>query len=127
MAIKKPLGNKKGGEKKVIKANRPAKADWKEGVKKKIVGVSDMTLLTKITNEAINENLMKEWQNGEIYTYIGHVLISVNPFRDLGIYTDEVLLSYQGKNLLEVIRNQGISNKRIYQGDGERGVGGWQE
>lgn len=26
-----------------------------------------MTLLTKITNEAINENLMKRWQNGEIY------------------------------------------------------------
>ncbi|KAI8098757.1 P-loop containing nucleoside triphosphate hydrolase protein [Halteromyces radiatus] len=102
MAIKKPLGNKKGGEKKMIKANRPVKADWKEGVKKKIVGVSDMTLLTKITNEAINENLMKRWQNGEIYTYIGHVLISVNPFRDLGIYTDEVLSNYQGKNLLEM-------------------------
>jgi myosin I len=35
-------------------------------------------------------------------TYIGHVLISVNPFRDLGIYTDTVLDSYQGKNRLEV-------------------------
>jgi myosin-1 len=30
------------------------------------------------------------------------VLISVNPFRDLGIYTDEVLASYRGKNRLEV-------------------------
>jgi myosin-1 len=35
-------------------------------------------------------------------TYIGHVLVSVNPFRDLGIYTDEVLHSYQGKNRLEM-------------------------
>jgi myosin-1 len=35
-------------------------------------------------------------------TYIGHVLISVNPFRDLGIYTDAVLDSYRGKNRLEV-------------------------
>ncbi|KAI9269056.1 P-loop containing nucleoside triphosphate hydrolase protein [Phascolomyces articulosus] len=65
-----------------------------------------MTLLTKITNEAINENLEKRWKNGEIYasiiTYIGHVLISVNPFRDLGIYTDQVLGSYRGKNLLEM-------------------------
>jgi hypothetical protein len=26
----------------------------------------------------------------------------VNPFRDLGIYTDEVLKTYQGKNRLEV-------------------------
>lgn len=35
-------------------------------------------------------------------TYIGHVLISVNPFRLLPIYTDEVLYSYRGKNRLEM-------------------------
>jgi myosin-1 len=40
-----------------------------------------MTLLTTISNEAINENLQKRWTNAEIYTYIGNVLISVNPFR----------------------------------------------
>lgn len=40
-----------------------------------------MTLLTTITNEAINDNLDKRWKNGEIYTYIGGVLISVNPFK----------------------------------------------
>lgn len=40
-----------------------------------------MTLLTTISNEAVNENLQKRWTNGEIYTYIGAVLISVNPFR----------------------------------------------
>ncbi|KAI7864312.1 P-loop containing nucleoside triphosphate hydrolase protein [Spinellus fusiger] len=116
---KKPAPKK--GEKKAIKANRPAKADWKDGVKKKQVGVSDMTLLSKITNEDINENLMKRWQNGEIYassiekekekahqyilltkTYIGHVLISVNPFKDLGIYSETVLNGYRGKNLLEM-------------------------
>jgi myosin heavy subunit len=57
------------------------KADWKEGFKKKQVGVSDMTLLTTISNESINDNLQKRWTSGEIYTYIGSVLISVNPFR----------------------------------------------
>lgn len=61
-------------------------ADWKEGFKKKQAGVSDMTLLTTISNEAINENLQKRWQNGEIYTYIGGVLISVNPFRGLASF-----------------------------------------
>lgn len=40
-----------------------------------------MTLLTTISNESINENLQKRWTNGEIYTYIGSVLISVNPFK----------------------------------------------
>lgn len=34
-------------------------ADWKEGFKKKQVGVSDMTLLTTISNESVNDNLKK--------------------------------------------------------------------
>lgn len=61
-----------------------------------------MTLLTTISNESINENLQKRWTNAEIYTYIGAVLISVNPFRDLGIYTEDILQKYRGKNRLEV-------------------------
>ncbi|KAF2485389.1 P-loop containing nucleoside triphosphate hydrolase protein [Neohortaea acidophila] len=73
-----------------------------ETTKKKEVGVSDLTLISKISNEAINDNLKKRFENAEIYTYIGHVLVSVNPFRDLGIYTDQVLDSYRGKNRLEV-------------------------
>jgi myosin-1 len=40
-----------------------------------------MTLLTTISNESINDNLQKRWTSAEIYTYIGSVLISVNPFR----------------------------------------------
>ncbi|ESK92714.1 microfilament motor [Moniliophthora roreri MCA 2997] len=98
-AGKKVTPAKKGGS---TTKGGVAKADWKEGFKKKTVGVSDMTLLTTISNESINENLQKRWTTGEIYTYIGAVLISVNPFRDLGIYTDEVLQRYRGKNRLEV-------------------------
>lgn len=44
-----------------------AKADWKEGFKKKQAGVSDMTLLSTISNESINDNLHKRFQNGDIY------------------------------------------------------------
>ncbi|KAK8162821.1 P-loop containing nucleoside triphosphate hydrolase protein [Phyllosticta citrichinensis] len=73
-----------------------------ETTKKKEVGVSDLTLISKISNEAINDNLKKRFENAEIYTYIGHVLVSVNPFRDLGIYTEQVLESYKGKNRLEM-------------------------
>ncbi|KAH8429801.1 class I myosin myoA [Aspergillus melleus] len=72
-----------------------------ESTKKKEIGVSDLTLLSKISNEAINDNLKLRFEHDEIYTYIGHVLVSVNPFRDLGIYTDSVLESYRGKNRLE--------------------------
>ncbi|CAH0037787.1 unnamed protein product [Clonostachys rhizophaga] len=82
-------------------AAKPKKATF-ETSKKKEIGVSDLTLLSKVSNEAINDNLKKRFEGREIYTYIGHVLVSVNPFRDLGIYTDQVLDSYRGKNRLEV-------------------------
>ncbi|KAJ1672098.1 class II myosin, partial [Coemansia sp. RSA 25] len=82
---------------------RPKKADWSEGTtKKKQAGVSDMTMLSKITNEAINENLKARFENADIYTYIGNVLISVNPFKDLGIYTPQILKSYENKNRMEL-------------------------
>ncbi|KAF4974726.1 hypothetical protein FZEAL_8396 [Fusarium zealandicum] len=80
---------------------KPKKATF-DTTKKKEIGVSDLTLLSKVSNEAINENLKKRFEGAEIYTYIGHVLVSVNPFRDLGIYTDQVLDSYRGKNRLEM-------------------------
>jgi myosin-1 len=38
-----------------------------ESTKKKEVGVSDLTLISKITNEAINDNLKKRFENKEIY------------------------------------------------------------
>ncbi|RPA88007.1 hypothetical protein BJ508DRAFT_409927 [Ascobolus immersus RN42] len=105
MAVTKRAGRKAKAEKSgktEDKGKHKVKKAVFETTKKKEVGVSDLTLISKISNEAINENLKKRFENREIYTYIGHVLISVNPFRDLGIYTDEVLESYKGKNRLEV-------------------------
>ncbi|CAI4711612.1 ALI_HP2_G0040630.mRNA.1.CDS.1 [Saccharomyces cerevisiae] len=97
---------KRGARKKVHQEPAKRSANIKKAAfdssKKKEVGVSDLTLLSKISDEAINENLKKRFLNATIYTYIGHVLISVNPFRDLGIYTDAVMNEYKGKNRLEV-------------------------
>ncbi|KAL6451795.1 MYO5 Myosin-5 [Candida maltosa Xu316] len=102
---------KRGGRTKTKQQQAPARATAGGGgikkaefdiTKKKEVGVSDLTLLSKITDEAINENLQKRFMNDTIYTYIGHVLISVNPFRDLGIYTMDNLNKYKGRNRLEV-------------------------
>ncbi|KAL7753446.1 class II myosin [Sorochytrium milnesiophthora] len=83
----------------VAKSTGWKKADWNQDRKPNRV---DMTLLSKISEQTINENLEKRFHAGEIYTYIGHVLISVNPFKDLGIYTDDILRSYIGKNLIEM-------------------------
>ena len=38
-----------------------------ESTKKREVGVSDLTLISKISNEAINENLKKRFESAEIY------------------------------------------------------------
>lgn len=51
-----------------------------ESTKKKEVGVSDLTLLSKISNEAINDNLKKRFENAEIYVRIGsNTLPSIPP------------------------------------------------
>lgn len=42
-----------------------------ETTKKKEVGVSDLTLLSTISNEAINDNLKKRFENAEIYVGLG--------------------------------------------------------
>ncbi|KAI1119099.1 P-loop containing nucleoside triphosphate hydrolase protein [Nemania sp. NC0429] len=101
MGISRRPKDKAGGGGAQSAAAKPKKATF-EITKKKEIGVSDLTLLSKVSNETINENLKKRFEGREIYTYIGHVLVSVNPFRDLGIYTDEVLDSYKGKNRLEM-------------------------
>lgn len=97
---------KRGARSRAKQQAAPAKSGIKKAEfdvhKKKEVGVSDLTLLSKVTDEAINDNLHKRFDNDTIYTYIGNVLISVNPFRDLGIYTQETLSKYKGKNRLEV-------------------------
>ncbi|XP_069807426.1 unconventional myosin-Ie-like [Dendropsophus ebraccatus] len=59
-------------------------------------GVDDMVLLSKITEEAIMENLKKRYMDDFIFTYIGPVLISVNPFKQLPYFTEKEIEIYQG-------------------------------
>eukprot|EP00158_Paraphelidium_tribonemae_P006131 Partr_v1_DN27688_c0_g1_i3_m65225 putative Type-I myosin implicated in the organization of the actin cytoskeleton. Required for proper actin cytoskeleton polarization. At the cell cortex, assembles in patch-like structures together with proteins from the actin-polymerizing machinery and promotes actin assembly. Functions as actin nucleation-promoting factor (NPF) for the Arp2 3 complex len=68
-------------------------------------------------------------------TYIGHVLISVNPFQDLGIYGRDVLERYVGRARIEMpphiyaIAESSFRNMCIYEEDqcviisGESGAG----
>ena len=46
-----------------------------ETSKKKEIGVSDLTLLSKVSNEAINENLRKRFEHGEIYVRVFSFLL----------------------------------------------------
>ncbi|KAG8190757.1 hypothetical protein JTE90_024884 [Oedothorax gibbosus] len=59
-------------------------------------GVDDMVLLTKITEPAIVDNLRKRYMDDQIFTYIGPVLISVNPFKQMPYFTEREIEQYQG-------------------------------
>ena len=59
------------------------------------VGVEDLVLLPKIDNKNIMENLKLRHSKDLIYTSIGQVLISVNPFKRLPIYTDDLIQYYK--------------------------------
>uniref|UniRef100_A0A673ZM56 Osteoclast-stimulating factor 1 n=1 Tax=Salmo trutta TaxID=8032 RepID=A0A673ZM56_SALTR len=58
--------------------------------------VDDMVLLSKINEDAITDNLKKRYMDDYIFTYIGSVLISVNPFKQLPYFTDREVELYQG-------------------------------
>lgn len=62
----------------------------------KTSGVDDMVLLQKISEGSIVENLKKRFMEDTIFTYIGPVLVSVNPFKQLQIFTDREVEMYQG-------------------------------
>ncbi|XP_060704264.1 unconventional myosin-Ic-like isoform X1 [Hemiscyllium ocellatum] len=67
------------------------------------VGVQDFVLLENFTSEAaFIENLRKRFKENLIYTYISSVLVSVNPYNELEIYTKQHMERYRGVNFYEV-------------------------
>ncbi|MEE6508195.1 hypothetical protein FKM82_019787 [Ascaphus truei] len=67
------------------------------------VGVQDFVLLDSHTSEAaFMDNLRKRFQGHLIYTYIGTMLVSVNPYEDLELYTKRQMELYQGVNFIEL-------------------------
>eukprot|EP00039_Didymoeca_costata_P008665 m.114735 g.114735 ORF g.114735 m.114735 type:complete len:1149 (-) comp14177_c1_seq5:2155-5601(-) len=76
-------------------------ADYKAKGGAKSSGVEDMTLLTKISDDSIAENLKRRYLDDLIYTYIGSVLISVNPYKAMSYFTEKELEQYQGAAIYE--------------------------
>uniref|UniRef100_A0A4W4GT50 Myosin motor domain-containing protein n=1 Tax=Electrophorus electricus TaxID=8005 RepID=A0A4W4GT50_ELEEL len=67
------------------------------------VGIQDFVLLDTYTSEtAFLDNLKKRFNENLIYTYIGTLLVSVNPYKELGIYTKKQMDIYMGVNFFEL-------------------------
>uniref|UniRef100_A0A3P8WJA1 Myosin IH n=1 Tax=Cynoglossus semilaevis TaxID=244447 RepID=A0A3P8WJA1_CYNSE len=67
------------------------------------VGIQDFVLLDAYTSEtAFLDNLRKRFHENLIYTYIGTLLVSVNPYKELDIYSKKQMDTYMGVNFFEL-------------------------
>ncbi|XP_027890198.1 unconventional myosin-Ih isoform X2 [Xiphophorus couchianus] len=66
------------------------------------VGIQDFVLLDETTEVAIISNLKKRFSKDLIYTYIGTLIVSVNPYKDLDIYNKKQMDVYMGVNFFEL-------------------------
>ncbi|XP_074709686.1 unconventional myosin-Ia isoform X2 [Strix uralensis] len=64
--------------------------------------VGDLVLLDPLTEESLLQTLQERFRRSHIYTYIGDVVISVNPYRPLPIYTPEKVQEYRNCNFFAV-------------------------
>ncbi|XP_054941554.1 unconventional myosin-Ia isoform X5 [Physeter macrocephalus] len=66
------------------------------------IGVEDLVLLEPLEQESLIKNLQLRYENREIYTYIGNVLVSVNPYQQLPIYGPEFIARYWDHTFYEL-------------------------
>lgn len=57
--------------------------------------------LEVLSEDVITEQLQKRFESNQIYTYIGDILVGVNPFVNLGLYTRQHQKRYVGKSRFE--------------------------
>lgn len=58
------------------------------------VGAWDSVLLEPLTEDSFINNLQQRFKRDHIYTYIGNVLISVNPYKKLALYSADLVEGY---------------------------------
>ncbi|XP_075231362.1 myosin 95E [Lycorma delicatula] len=61
------------------------------------VGAWDSVLLDPLTEDSFIANLHQRFKRDHIYTYIGNVLVSVNPYKKLAIYSGELAKVYRSR------------------------------
>ena len=71
-------------------------------------GIPDMIQLDILHEGAIQDNIYRRYQRDEIYTFVGSLLISVNPYKSLDIYSPE----YLGRFVQDVKRS-GLSAAQV--------------
>lgn len=60
------------------------------------LGIADMVEIDELNHATLLYNLYKRYAKDEIYTYVGPILLAMNPFKNLdGLYTEEQVKLYK--------------------------------
>ena len=92
------------------------KVKWLDGLNSKLMSeewhfdpyfrgvneIDDLVNLPILNENVILEELCKRFCSGRIYTYIGGILIAINPFKYFPIYNPKYVKAYQHKKLGEL-------------------------
>ncbi|XP_059490432.1 unconventional myosin-IXa-like isoform X2 [Neocloeon triangulifer] len=62
----------------------------------------DLCQLPDLNEQNLLENLRARFSNGYIYTYVGSILIAVNPFKFYPIYNPKYVKLYQNRRLVDM-------------------------
>uniref|UniRef100_A0A8C9T4A8 Myosin IB n=1 Tax=Scleropages formosus TaxID=113540 RepID=A0A8C9T4A8_SCLFO len=79
-----------------------SKSEVKTSLLDNMIGVGDMVLLEPLSENSFIQNLKNRFDHDEIYTYIGTVVISINPYQSLPIYTADKVEEYRNRNFYEL-------------------------
>ncbi|XP_029641534.1 unconventional myosin-Id isoform X2 [Octopus sinensis] len=64
-------------------------------------GIGDFVLLSDLTLDSFMDNLKTRFQKNRVYTYIGEVVVSLNPYKSMEIYGESYISEYKGRELYE--------------------------
>ena len=75
---------------------------------------SELTRLKSITDKALLQNVEKRYRAGNIYTRSGRIVLAVNPYKKLPLYTEETLQAYKA-SLAPQVRGGYPSGRDVYE------------
>lgn len=66
------------------------------------IGTWDSVLLEPLSEDTFITNLQQRFKRDHIYTYIGNVLISINPYKKLALYSTDLAEAYVKRGLFQL-------------------------